>query len=159
MPGLLSGSPHDSHAGRDVWAFLALSCDVGVHNDVLGTQRAPTISPKPPASSTQVRQVSWTTAGVRSGAWAPSMALIRSYIEQRWAEHGFPDRFLVGWRLMGVLMGKRSIPACWNSNKAVYGPSLIYSWWLKSLFPQTFVSQHTQAFISGPLYAHFYLTA
>lgn len=70
--------------------------------------------------------------------------LIRSYVEQKWAERGFTDRVLVGSRLMGVLMGKHSIPACWNSNEGIYGPSLIYSWWLKSFFPQTCISTHSR---------------
>jgi len=137
------GTPSAPHACGDVQAFLALSCDAGVHSDVVGTHRAPMVSSNQPASS-RARQASWARADCWSWAWTPAMALIRSYVEQKWAEHGFTDRFLAGSRLMGVLMGKRSIPACWSSNKGVYGPSLIYFWWLKSLFPQTCVSQRTQ---------------
>lgn len=132
------------HVSRDVQAFLDLSCDAGVWSDMVGTWRVPTTSPKPPLGSTWAGQASWARAGVWIWPWAPAMALIRSDIEKKWAEHGFTDRFLVGSRLMGVLMAKCGIPACRNSNKRVYGPSLIYSWWLKSLFPQICISQRTQ---------------
>lgn len=103
----------------------------------VSTQRGPTASQKTPPGLPDPGTV--FEAGLKS-----LQCLIRSYVEQKWAERGFTDRVLVGSRLMGVLMGKHSIPACWNSNKGIYGPSLIYSWWLKSFFPQTCISTHSR---------------
>lgn len=54
-----TGNSACSPCVQDVQVFWAVSRNAGVGSDVVGTQRAPTASPKPLPGSTGARQASW----------------------------------------------------------------------------------------------------